>query len=93
MDVQLRKDERTKHFCVQCSFWRLVLVAFVAAFTVPVGYQLNQAVISEAWAHAVTNVQVLAACSFITPSAELSMLLQYALHVDDCHLPPVWETA
>lgn len=43
------------------SFWRLVLVAFVAAFTLPVGYQLNQAAICDAWAHAATITQVIAA--------------------------------
>ncbi|KAK9826670.1 hypothetical protein WJX74_009090 [Apatococcus lobatus] len=39
------------------SFWRLVLVAFVAVFTLPVGYQSNQASISDAWAQATATVQ------------------------------------
>ena len=81
------KTERIEHFCVQCSFWRLVLVAFVAAFTLPVGYQLNQAAISETWAHAVANVQVLAA------SSALQFKCLCCCNVDGRHLPPVWETA
>lgn len=66
-------------FCVMNSFWRLVLVAFVAAFTLPVGYQLNQAAICDAWAQAATMIEVIAApYLFIAMTGHLRFLQKFA---------------